>query len=433
MKKQSLFLVVSDYMDTNKKDNRNEHALIRCSAATREALGNTADVLNLYNDRGSALLNIHQAYANDLKLLKAVGKIPIADISKVAFVTTDTMKKLIGDTDLKIATINYSFPKLKPVLLGADPEFLLFNNENNVVRAINVIKKEGKIGSDGAMIEVRPDPSTDPKGVVKNIHSIFCDSNLTESVNEYNWIAGIYHKDAVRDYPVGGHIHIGNPVGISKISQNARKSLFAVLNKIMDELLALPMMKLDGAELGKARRSGCKMAAFGTSGYGFYGEWRLCQGRLEYRTLSGIWLAHPRLAEYVLGTAKAISEAVYNYVTNSAFDIKSFTHPDINHGDASYLYGSGFDSWADIPIAKELDCTNGSGLMANLLNNSRINSITNKFLKDWYVKLQRMETYKDYAFYIDGLYNVLCLPEHSLKKIDLNIKKNWLEGNAFII
>lgn len=433
MGEQSLLLMVSDRMDANKKDGRNEHALLRCSSTTREAIGNTISTLNLLGDKSSVSLNIHQAYIDDLKLLKINDKLPIADVSKVAFVTTEIMRKLIGNTDLKVVPIKCGVPKLKPTLLGADPEFLLFNNDGNIVRAVNVIQKAGKIGSDGAMIEVRPDPSTDPKDVVENIRSIFCNKHLTEPVSKYKWVAGIYHKDVVRDYPVGGHIHIGNPENIDKISQDAKKSLFAVLNKILDELLALPMIKLDGAELGKARRSECKMSVVGTSGYGFYGEWRPCQGHLEHRTLSGLWLAHPKLSEYVLGTAKAIADAAYSYVVARGFSVEAFKHPDINHHDHKYLYGSGFDSWADIPLAKELDCISGSGLMANLLNNSRASSITSKFLKDWYVKLQRIETYNEYASYIDGLYEVLCLTPRSLSKLDLDIKKNWVDGNAFII
>jgi hypothetical protein len=175
------------------------------------------------------------------------------------------------------------------------------------------------------------------------------------------------------------------------------------------------------------------MSASGTNGYGFYGEWRECQGHLEHRTLSGIWLSHPQLAEYVIGTAKAIAEAVYSYVIAEGFNTKVFKHSDINYNDHRYLYHDGFDRWKGIPLAKEFECVRGSGVMANLLNNSRASSINKSFLTSWYNKLQRLETYRRYAQHIDGLYEVLCLTTRTLKKLDVNIKRNWVEGKDFII
>lgn len=432
MKAQPLLLMISERMDTNKKEGRNEHSLIRCSAAVRDSLGISASTIDLEGTNGSALLTIHQAYTDDIKKLKTAGVVSPADIAKVAFVTTDVMERLTKTKNQPFVAVKWGLPKLKSLLLGADPEFLLFNNLG-VVRASSVLQKSGPIGSDGAMIEVRPEPSEDPKTVVDNIKKIFMDDSLTKPVQPYDWIASIYHKDDVRDYPVGGHIHIGNPAGISRIPANARDFLFAVLNKIIDELLSLPMIKLDGPDLGKSRRSNCQMSLVGTSGYGFYGEWRTCQGHLEHRTLSGLWLAHPKLTEYVLGTAKAIAEAVYSYVTSTGFDSSVFKHPDISIDNHKHLYRSDFDAWDNIPLTKEFDCVSSSTLMTNLLNNSRANSISKKFLAEWYTKMLRLETYNRYAACIDGLYEILKLTPTSLKKLDVDIKKNWVRGNEFII
>lgn len=432
MKEQSLILMISERMNENKKDGRNEHNLIRCSAAVRESLSISATTIDLEGANGSALLNIHQAYSDDIKRLKSCGVVAPADMVRVAFVTTDVMERLTNDINQPFAIVKCGLPKLKTLLLGADPEFLLFSGPS-IVRASSVMQKAGPIGSDGAMIEVRPEPSPDPEVIVDNIKKIFTNEALTKPVQSYDWIAGIYHKDASRDYPVGGHIHIGNPAGISKIPQDDRNFLFAVLNKIIDELLALPMIKLDGADLGKSRRSDCKMAVYGTTGYGFYGEWRLCQGRLEHRTLSGLWLAHPKLSKYVLGTAKAIAEAVYAYITATGFKTESFKHPDIDLNNHKHLYRSDFDGWENIQLAKEFGCISGSNLMSNLLNNSRASSINKKFLVDWYTKIRRLETYNKYSAYVDGLYEVLKLRPAHLQKIDVDIKKNWIKGNDFII
>lgn len=435
MKTNNLFLVVSDNMDSNKKQDRNEHALIRCSAVVREVLGETNNVINLDGDSGSALLNIHKAYAEDLKAVKASGKIPpTASLSNVAFVTTSVLERLTKNVNRSFIPVTWGRPKIKSLSLGADPEFLLFNESGEeVIRANNVLQKAGPIGSDGAMIEVRPAPSADPIKVVENIQKIFLSKTLTEKVLPFKWMAGVYYKDDVRDYPIGGHIHIGNPPGISKISSNARNTLFAVTNKILDELLSLPMIKLDGTNLGSARRSNCKMAAYGTDGYGFYGEWRQCQGRLEHRTLSGLWLAHPKLATFVLGTAKAIAEAVYSYIVAEGFNTRSFEYSSISHSNHRRLYNKDFDKWDEIPLSKEFSCTRDSGLMSNLLNNSRASNINKQFIQGWYAKMKRLETYKQYSTHIDGLYEVLLLTARNLKKLDVDIKKNWVEGKKFII
>jgi len=318
------------------------------------------------------------------------------------------------------------------MLIGADPEFLLFDNENNVVRANNILQKPGKIGSDGAMIEIRPDPTPDPLKLVKNMKDIFQDKELTDSIKDFNWKAAIYYKDNVRDYPVGGHIHLGNPKGIEVLSPNAKFFLFGVLNKIMDELLAVPLIKLDGPDLGKARRSDCQMA-MGNTGYGYYGEWRSCDGRLEHRTLSGLWLMHPAIAEFVLGTAKAIAEEMFGIIDYTNYNVDMFkldSMPIQNHKE---LYATNFDSWGNIKIAKEMGCTKSSGYMADILNTSKSKSITKSFLNKWYSKMKKMHSYKKYSKCIDGLYTILSMPKKKFNNVGFNIKTNWIEGKEFPI
>lgn len=435
---QSLILVVSDNMDSNKKPDRNENQLIRMGARARKNFAFKDPSIQLSYKSKDSVVKVHEAFVSDIKRLKSEGLKP-KDLERVGFVTSETFRKLTpyGGKMLKsnvfIGPIKKKKPEKAPfeMLIGADPEFLLFDNDGNVVRANNVLPKQGPIGSDGAMIEIRPDPSDCPKELVENMAGIFKNGELTQRIKDYVWKAAIYHKDTQRDYPVGGHIHLGNPAALTKLVSGEPKSyLFAVLNKIMDELLALPLIKLDGSDLGKFRRSECQMA-MGNNGYGFFGEWRPCNGRLEHRTLSGLWLMHPVVSECVLGTAKAIAEEMYKLAYDKDFDRSFFKHPDIEWGQHRRLYRAEFDDWASIKLASEMKCTKASSYMASMLNSSKAKSITKAFLMKWYKQMKGLSTYKKYSEQIDGLYSILSLPRSEVTKVGFDLKKNWLEGNGF--
>jgi len=436
--RQSIILVVSEKMTTNKKQDRHEHNLIRMPALTRNNLSIKEDGVVLTRNNTSCNLNVYKAFSADILELKKQG-ISKADLCKIGFVTRDTFKKFTN-AHRRILKSNIFISPHKPhkrapfkMLIGADPEFLLFNDDGNVVRANNILQKPGLIGSDGAMTEVRPYPHESPADLVDSIHDIFSNTNLTNKIEKYVWKAAVYYKDDQRDYPVGGHIHLGNPPDINTyMANNEKLYLFAVFNKIMDELLAIPLIKLDGTDLGKARRSECEMA-MGNKGYGFYGEWRACDGRLEYRTLSGLWLAHPVLSNCVLGTAKVIAEEIYKRAYDEKFATCLFKHPEIELNHHKLLYNSDFDDWKNIPIANELNCTKSSNFMTTIINTSDANSITAKYLKNWYTEITRLTTYKKYAECIDMLYNILQMPQEKFDTMECSIKKNWLEGGDFLI
>lgn len=436
--KQSLILVVSDNMNKNKKPDRNERGLVRMGASARKNIALGADNLMLSHKTRSSMLRVHRAFSSDIKKLKEEGYSP-ADLRKVAFVTGDTFKKLTESNRRILKSNVFIGPPEKPkkapfsMLIGADPEFLLFNTEGNVVHANNVLPKPGPIGSDGAMIEVRPDPDENPIQVVDNMMNIFSNKSLTSKIEDYVWKAAIYHKNTQRDYPVGGHIHLGNPPGMSKcISGQSKSYLFAVFNKIMDELLAIPLIKLDGADLGRSRRSDCQMS-MGQGGYGFYGEWRPCDGRLEHRTLSGLWLMHPKVAEAVLGSAKAIAEEMYKIAYEQDFVKSLYKHPDIGIGSYKHLYRPEFDDWGSITLSATMDCTQSSSYMASMLNTSKAKSVTKAYLRKWYKKMRRLSTYSKYSTQIDKLYAILSVPRKEVTEVGFDLKKNWLEGKGFPI
>jgi hypothetical protein len=430
MAKAKMILVPSEKMDGNKKKDRNENVLVRMSATARKNLGfndkvelwpNTTDTEKRM--KCSVLLDIFQAFAADIKALKADG-FTEEELRRVGFVTTKTYNRITGNSTAKVHKSIWISDTVDTTVIGADPEFLLFNQDGGVVRANNVLSYHGSLGCDGAMAEVRPKPAISPEELVANIRSIFADPKLTKPISPFRWMSGCYYKDHQRDYPMGGHIHIGNPARIAKLPLERREDLFKVFNKILDELLAVPMIKVDGAELGSARRTKCTMGKFG-----YFGEWRTCNGRLEHRTLSGHWLMHPKLATCVLGTAKAIIDEVFSYVAQNDYST-SYMYPTKFRG--VHLWRPDFDRWQEFPLAADMGCVETSSKMVDLLNTSSAVNINAKFLQAWHKRMRGLSTYKKYAMYIDGLYEILKFKVKHFQDFEKHIQRNWLEGNRFI-
>ena len=428
MARFKLLLKASASMDTNKKKDRDEDTLIRLPKISRESLALDEQV-EIYQDTNDALtridssilLRIHQAFSKDISNTES----PSEELEHVGFVTTNVLNKIMVNAKKGSDANLYITDKINDTVIGADPEFLLFDNDDKVVRANNILSYNGSLGSDGAMAEIRPIPAINPEDLVSNIRSILSDTSITGPISSYKWKAGCYHKDGARDYPIGGHIHIGNPIQVANMVPKDKEIFFAVFNKILDELLSLPMIKIDGAEEGCARRTKCTMGK-----YGFYGGWRPCNGRLEHRTLSGMWLMHPMMSTCVLGTAKAIIDEVFNLITETKF-LADYIFP--SNLDKGGLWLPEFKDWKKIPLAIDMKCTADSDYMINLLHTSNSNKISAKFIKTWYEKIQSLSTYNAYSKYIDGFFEMLKIKHSEYRKFSKNLQKNWIEGKKFII
>jgi hypothetical protein len=432
--KNNLILIPSTQMDANKKEDRNEHGLVRMAAKTRALMGFNDDSVELWNGesdltrvQSSTVLSIYKAFAADIAAAKALidnGELDKEDFYRIAFVTTRTYQRIMaGNKKSKSVWVT---DRIADTVIGADPEFLLFTKEGTVKYAnyVGNLTKDGLIGFDGAMAEIRPGPAVTPEGLVKNISDIFHNATYTKAIMDFDWKSGVYYKDANRDYPIGGHIHIGNPAKIARIPAADRELFFRVLNKIIDELLALPMMRLDGAA-GTKRRTGCTMG-----NYGYFGSYRVHDGRLEHRTLSGLWLAHPKLTNIVMGVAKAIIDDVYHKVSAQGFSME-YMHPAKFNG--SNVLNKGFDGWGDIPLAKDTQCLRTSKEMFDVINKSDSKSIDKAFITNWYAIMRSLSSYEKYQQYVDALKELLSHPLNELHNINTDIKANWVGGKEFSI
>lgn len=426
--KENVILIPSARMDQNKKKDRNESGLIRMSKTTRNRLGLT-DSVELYNSsstderlKKSLLLDIFQAYSEDIARAKTV--ISEADMSRVGFVTTKVYNLLTnGDKTGKSSENIWVSDGPDDLVVGSDPEFVLFNTDGSIVRANNLLPYNGRIGCDGAMAELRPKPAVKPEELVSNIRDLL--SSAPENIKGLTWKPGCYFSDNNRDYPVGGHIHIGNPRKIEKLSLDNRYRIFKALNKVLDEQLSIPMIKVDGS-LGKARRSECKIGK-----YGWHGEFRDSNGHFEHRTLSGLWLSHPKLSESVIGVAQAISEEVFRRIFDKKIDLEYVLPSRFAGVD---LWRSGFSEWGNIGITSDMGCVSPSNEVSSIINNSDVRKVTQKYLSDWYKKMKDMSTYKSHHMYIDNLYNILKSPIKSIHAAvnKHSIQESWLGNVEFM-
>jgi len=197
----------------------------------------------------------------------------------------------------------------KDFTIGADPEFLIFDENNEIIAADKWGNEEDNFGADAGDInfEVRPTPSYSPLEVVNNIHEIFLQQIFKESkfANVYSWKAGSYfspHRSFYDNgYPLGGHIHFGTKGIIA-----GRDS-----TKILSQYVGACSILIEDRKEGQKRRAGeeeyyCygQPNNFRTQNYGF-----------EYRTPSS-WITSPYVAAAILCLAKTV---LFEVINNTSF------------------------------------------------------------------------------------------------------------------
>jgi len=441
--KNQLVLVISKKMDSNQSSGRNENQLIRIGEKARASLGLSNDKsVELWPDSNaskdrinrSRLLQIFQAYSADLKGLNE-SNMSREEYNRIGFVTTKTFKYICCSSKEKGANIWIS-DTIEDTVIGADPEFILVDSNGLAQYASNVegLAHEGRLGSDGPLAELRPDPEISIKSFINNIKDLLTNDSARQCIEPYDWIAGCYFADGDnryenRAYAVGGHAHIGTPTQVfENLCRDNRTSiaLFSCLQRVLDEYISIPMLKIEGKEAEISRRGH----------YGYYGDHKTDHGRLEFRSLSGFWLAHPKLAEAVIGSVKAVSHAFFKIIEESNYNNNLFLTTTMEkadiHGPSFHFFGNDFEGWSEIKITKALKATKTSSAMKAILNHGEINFTRNQ-IENMKRKFMSLSTYRKYSEYIDMFMEITSLTTNDLKKIDCNLKHTWIGNKKFII
>ena len=169
-------------------------------------------------------------------------------------------------------------PKVKiDITLGCDPEFMI--RRNTWVRARDVYDSlENPIGCDGAgtQLELRPDPSSNPRIVISNI------KRLLKRVRNDGFDVQI-----ADEAPLGGHIHVGFKFG----------------TKVKPVTPSYPLLTAYDDFLGKRTNKLCYR-----EGYGELSNFETKDWGFEYRTPSAAIFAHPEIARISMKIIKNLTK-----------------------------------------------------------------------------------------------------------------------------
>lgn len=184
----------------------------------------------------------------------------------------------------------------KPVMLGADPEFVLRDKTTGkMVLASRFFGRKGSVGCDQIWLrgdqtrkklplaEFRPEPAAEPRQLTLNLYRTMLLAEKKINNPSIEWLAG---GMPMKGYPIGGHIHFSQ----TKVNSHFLRAL--------DGYLCLPLMILE-SKISLDRRPK----------YGFLGDYRdQFHGGFEYRPLPS-WLVNPRITKGTFALAKLIAES----------------------------------------------------------------------------------------------------------------------------
>jgi hypothetical protein len=395
--KMELELVPSPQMDRWAAKNKKEHGRVRFSRKARSHYG-PSDWKNTYikvhGNVSEDRLRIEQAVLSDIK------KYGASRAKRIGFVTTETYTRLMGKENNADKRSIWISENAEKVTIGADPEFVLTDKEGVAVYGDTAFpNKWSKLGSDGPCAELRPNPSGDVEGLVRNIESLLTGPEA-RNIDKYNWIGGATYRHPAmnRRYSIGGHIHFGLP-NIEGAAKNTKPLLQKRVSRILDELVAIPLIRID-TPMPEERR--------GSLGYGRFEDVKTCNYKLEWRVPSGIWLVHPDISNFVLGTSKAVVEECW----------KKYTDRDCSY-DFMIKTEDG-DSLVRAFSCKDTEVIRG------LVNKARHSEVSTELVHEIHGRLKKMSTYCVYKEAIDGFIKLCCSKNTPLPTSKLDLKRNWV-------
>lgn len=185
----------------------------------------------------------------------------------------------------------------QPLLIGADPEFLLLRPDGKVASAARFLGEStaAAAGTDVLRVgrrllypvaELRPDPAETPAALAANVRKLLLRaSRRIGSDYSLRWAAGAM---PARGIALGGHIHLSGIPLTSKLLQ------------LLDSYTAF-IMALVEDPAGRGRRPR----------YGSLGDFRLQPHGFEYRTLPS-WLVSPAAAKGAFGLALMCAKEIWS-------------------------------------------------------------------------------------------------------------------------
>ena len=397
-------------MDEASKSDPLEHDKLRLPKASRSQISVSGKTISIKHEENEVELSVHQALLGSLKEAVSNG----IQLLGVGFVTTKTHKRIFNS---KVQDVKaWLSERVGDLVIGSDPEFgLIEPNTGSFIYAMNYYgdKKEDNIGTDGPCMELRPKQESSVEKHVENIAGLLKKAYSDNLLKPKVWFSGATYKGPgnARRYTIGGHIHVGTPKEISQhdkiveypeILENAYRRIIRVL----DEVVGLPMTKIDGPDAGFRRTNRSHGGP-----YGHFGDFRAQPGRFEWRTPSAIWITHPNFAISILGTVKAVSEECYHRMLDRRF-VKDWVYGGVERKKPSFLQ--------DIGCAPD-------DKVKEILHASTYNSLSKENLEQLHCKLRELGTYRKYEKYLEDFIRITSASEQEAKTIRFDeFRNSWL-------
>lgn len=214
----------------------------------------------------------------------------------------------------KILTINHHQQPFTDITMGADPEWVLVGEEDNVLNASELLRvyklPNEEVGCDGTQqpqAELRPRPHVSPVRVVINMVKLLNAHPVAEKYAAYKWMVGAGYRGVT----VCGHIHFGGMDSTGRLSKAWMRNIaeedgrYDGLLELLDEIL-LPFSILLSNPLTSIFDTRKLMIDGHGVSYGALRGIRKQPHGAEYRTLPS-WLYSPEVALFFMATAKAIA------------------------------------------------------------------------------------------------------------------------------
>lgn len=193
--------------------------------------------------------------------------------------------------------------------LGCDPEFLFIDPIDRICRADTFLPKVGKVGSDGPLGELRPDPEEHEDGVVENLRVLI--KSLPESIFKRFGHATILSPEGHSEksnLSLGFHIHLGAPVELTSYAAPNTEEFIDSFITAMDYFVGIPGLIPEDTSLRRLNGEN----------YGMPGDWRMSKSTIEYRTPGGFHLRHPDYARGLMGLAMCTGESILSWAEDKS-------------------------------------------------------------------------------------------------------------------
>lgn len=249
------------------------------------------------------------------KTLNLFVKRAFEDDGKTCFTSVNTFRDL--------------FPtKFNKITLGCDPElFMVDDAKQQVVNAFNFLNKNGDVGHDGMVAELRPEPSTDPNVVTLNLFKLLkklrtlINKDILPKFKDKKQLSLIAEPE-FNQLLAGFHVHLGIPIELlSKRHLSNIQKLFKDIAYIFDYYVGIAALLIDG--LNDKRRLSKH------SVYGKPGDIRL-EKTLEYRVPSAAVLKHPIFTKGILALSSLVLNDILIKLRTTTNDLTGLNKDEFN-------------------------------------------------------------------------------------------------------